>query len=461
MAKWTSRPEIAFFSFILIIFFFKSTTNAVTYRLENINEGYLVETFNLHDKKRVRRDASITSTPDNSSTSTTPFPSTTPKLFEENTKIYYKYNLDERKENFKKYWIDLDDRNDGLEIRKHDSLSNAHRLGASIRLNNHFIFYGHYVSTVTITTGGFLYLSDFIHQHITQTQYMAPLMANFDTTLGKDSTVHYGYNKTVFVAEWRNVYLQDHQKEGPFHFQIVWLSNGTIYFNYKTLPMSIKDISDEKHPVKIGLADAFYIDEILGRLIRRRIYQYHSVDLNNFDIRSETTVILHMVPTCVQIRDCAECVTKKIGFDCNWCPEAGYCSDGMDRFRQTYLTNGCHKRPINATTCKENNWTPRPTPKPNGLSKKRSSSSNKSGAVVAIVIVVLLLITLIAGVVGWVVYAYRNPSSSSGRWLIEHRPQNFKASISKLNIFNYMKQRSNAGDKYQVRIGSAGSQSNA
>lgn len=39
---------------------------------------------------------------------------------------------------------------------------------------------------------GFLYMSPFIHKFLTATQYIAPLMANFDTKSGgKGSTVLY------------------------------------------------------------------------------------------------------------------------------------------------------------------------------------------------------------------------------------------------------------------------------
>lgn len=34
-------------------------------------------------------------------------------------------------------------------------------------------------------------MSDFLHQWLTATQYIAPMMANFDTQLGNNSNVHY------------------------------------------------------------------------------------------------------------------------------------------------------------------------------------------------------------------------------------------------------------------------------
>ncbi|CAD5119151.1 DgyrCDS7789 [Dimorphilus gyrociliatus] len=463
---------------------------------------------------------------------------------EEEKRIYYEYTIKTGKD-FDDKWIDLDKSNKGLETVKHVSLSDAHRLGATIELKYNFIFYGHFISKVTITTGGFLYLSDFVHQHITRCQYMAPLMANIDTSIGEHSTVYYAYNRTVFVAEWRKVHIKDHKNSGTFHFQVVWFNDGLIYFNYKDLPLKIAKISDLKHPVTVGLSDAYYIDQILGNIIRRRIFEYHSLNVRFDDIGNRTTVEIKLLPTCIQIRDCWKCVTAKIGFDCNWCPETGYCSDGTDRFRQSYYSNGCHMRKItfcphqkktkkkhkkaiktttleflsaltssierestitsiterestidistqtniqtktiqrekfstimktspklintdetthkstlkttdnnkreetttsidiNTTSCDQEGWTPKPTPLPHGKKDKSKSSSNNSGAVVAIVIVVLVLLGLIFGVVGWVIYAYRNPSTSSGRWF---------------------KRNGTAGDKYEVRIGSAGSQSNA
>ena len=38
---------------------------------------------------------------------------------------------------------------------------------------------------------GFLYMSPFLHQWLTATQYIAPLMANFDLSLGNESDIFY------------------------------------------------------------------------------------------------------------------------------------------------------------------------------------------------------------------------------------------------------------------------------
>ena len=64
----------------------------------------------------------------------------------------------------------------------------------TIKLKFDFPFYGHKVRNVTIATGGFLYTGEYVHSWLAATQYIAPLMANFDTTLSGLSYVKYADN---------------------------------------------------------------------------------------------------------------------------------------------------------------------------------------------------------------------------------------------------------------------------
>ncbi|KAG7233721.1 hypothetical protein INR49_006641 [Caranx melampygus] len=48
-----------------------------------------------------------------------------------------------------------------------------------------FPFYGHYLRQVTIATGGFIFTGDVTHRQLTTTQYISPLMANFDPSHSK------------------------------------------------------------------------------------------------------------------------------------------------------------------------------------------------------------------------------------------------------------------------------------
>ncbi|KPP60752.1 hypothetical protein Z043_121219, partial [Scleropages formosus] len=66
----------------------------------------------------------------------------------------------------------------------------------------------------------FIFTGEVTHRMLTATQYIAPLMANFDPSFSKNST-------------WDKVRLQGREAEGPFTFQAVLHSTGTIVFNYR------------------------------------------------------------------------------------------------------------------------------------------------------------------------------------------------------------------------------------
>lgn len=58
------------------------------------------------------------------------------------------------------------------------------------------------VQNVTVATGGFLYTGNFVHSWLAATQYIAPLMANFDTSIDENSFVKYrdnGNNNKTFL----------------------------------------------------------------------------------------------------------------------------------------------------------------------------------------------------------------------------------------------------------------------
>lgn len=70
-------------------------------------------------------------------------------------------------------------------------LSKSHRRAATLKLPFDFPFYGHPITNITVATGGFLYAGDYIHSWLAATQYISPLMANFDTSISNDSFVKY------------------------------------------------------------------------------------------------------------------------------------------------------------------------------------------------------------------------------------------------------------------------------
>lgn len=52
-------------------------------------------------------------------------------------------------------------------------------------------------------------------------------------------------------------------------------------------------------------------------------------------------------------------------------------------------------------------------------------SSNKDGDYIKSVVIGIfatIMVSMVVTVFGWAIYAYKNPTSPSGIWLIEHRP---------------------------------------
>ncbi|XP_061151465.1 plexin domain-containing protein 2-like isoform X2 [Syngnathus typhle] len=262
-------------------------------------------------------------------------------------------------------WVDTERANKN-EWKTHGFLSSTHRQAEE----------------VTVATGGFIYTGDIIHRLLTATQYIAPLMADFDPSLSGNSSVFYFDNGSALVVQWSRLHLQDNIRSGTFTFQAALHSDGRVVFAYKEIPVDIRDISSENHPVKVGLSDAFMVlheIEQFPNVRRRTIYEYHKVDILKSKISNATTIELLPLPTCLEFSSCAPCVTSQIGFNCSWCsrlqrsngkahtshglqnvdhsspsasPHASTflgillysrCSSGFDRNRQDWVDHGCQE----------------------------------------------------------------------------------------------------------------------
>lgn len=277
-------------------------------------------------------------------------------------------------------WVDLDklkQENDSM-VKEHKMLSKSYRRAATVPLSFPFPFYGHNVTNITIATGGFLYTGDYVHAWLAATQYIAPLMANFDTSQNDQAKIRYADNGTALIVEWEKVHLKArdthpvNKKEesgpspvSPFSFQVILHSSGDIVFAYKVVPVVIQKIGDKEHPVKVGLSDAYIIDRTIFFVRRKTIYEYHRMDMKDHQIKSETAIYFKALATCISKHDCQSCIDTQVeaeaenqtsetdvwtqneggkSLGCMWCPDIRMCSDGMDRQRQTWLRAQCEQR---------------------------------------------------------------------------------------------------------------------
>ncbi|XP_065145398.1 plexin domain-containing protein 2 isoform X2 [Paramisgurnus dabryanus] len=243
----------------------------------------------------------------------------------------------------KELWVNIDQM-DKEKVKIHGILSNTHRQAARVNLSFNFPFYGLSLREITVATGGFIYTGDVVHRMLTATQYIAPLMANFDPSLSRNSTVIYFDNGTALVVQWDHVHLQDSFNQGSFTFQATLHNDGRIVFAYKEVPIQISKISSVNHPVKVGLSDAFAVVHKIQQIpnVRKKtIYEYHRVELLKTKITNSTAVEMMPLPTCIQFKSCSSCITSQINFNCSWCHRLNRCSSGFDRHRQDWVDSGC------------------------------------------------------------------------------------------------------------------------
>ncbi|GLV39243.1 lethal (1) G0289 [Carabus blaptoides fortunei] len=362
------------------------------------------------------------------------------------THQFYNSTLTDDPEIGQKYWVDM---TNNSEVKVNELLSQSHRRAATVRLSFDFPFYGHIVRNITIATGGFLYTGEYVHSWLAATQYIAPLMANFDTSLSNDSFIKYIDNGTAFTVQWEKVSLQDKPNDGEFTFQTTLHINGDIVFAYQNIPIVIEQIQDDHHPVKVGLSDAYISDRTMFFVRRKTIYEYHRVNFNRQDIKNYTVIYLSALPTCLSNKDCVSCVSKPTSnFMCAWCTGINRCSSGMDRHRQDWLLRGCERKKIKIesmcsvmdtgvdlanVTADEPSSHYVPVIEPNQPDDPRQApritnevdimhAEKPARMGVSGIVTILFLITLVLGMSVWIMYAYRNPHSASGQILIRYRP---------------------------------------
>ncbi|XP_034485471.1 plexin domain-containing protein 1 [Drosophila innubila] len=369
-------------------------------------------------------------------------------------------------------------------IPDNNMLSSSHRRAMTVELKFDFPFYGHYLRNVTVATGGFLYTGEYVHSWLAATQYIAPLMANFDTSLTNDSFVRLMDNGTAFTVVWENVTLQDKPTYGNFTFSATLHQNGDIKFVYYHLPTLISNIQDSQHPVKVGLSDAYIVDKASFLSRRKTIYEYHRVTFGQPEITNSTIIMLTALPTCLDYHDCQSCMNHNTTFECAWCPTLNRCStnNGNDRRKQDWQQRGCDRTSISkielcpALGKKGNNAAQENSGKSgaNGSSTNggasmggsstpssaaaggsggaavteptvSSTQSSVSGAVegtdghkleksehldamspdnknVGVAFGFMVPICLVFAITLWLFYAYRNPHTRSGQLLIQFRP---------------------------------------
>lgn len=363
---------------------------------------------------------------------------------------FYKPEYIKDPERAMSFWVDFSKLPTSQSIStKHEMLSKSYRRAAPIRLTFDFPFYGQPLRNIIVATGGFLYLGEHIHHWLAATQNISPLMANFDLSTSNSSDIYHYDNGTALVVQWQDVQMKDNKPPGNFSFQVTLHKNGDIVFVYKSLPVTINEIPEGEHPVKVGISDAFLIDKVAFFIRRKTIYDYHRLNLKDVpEIRNQSAIYLKALPTCNQFDSCETCAKAVPSLECIWCPAVKRCSNGFDRKRQEWLSNSCEKIPKSDCSVKSE-----PTVQSSSSSSTSSSPSSSQLSMISVdssaasrhmmipdrggdsaraesggtaFITFLMFLALTSGVALWAFYAYRNPHTPSGQMLIKYRPSNWR-----------------------------------
>ncbi|CAK1588414.1 unnamed protein product [Parnassius mnemosyne] len=350
----------------------------------------------------------------------------------------------------KEFWANIT----GPKAEVHDVLSNSHRRATTLKLTFDFPFYGHKIRNITVATGGFIYTGEPVHNWLAATQYIAPLMANFDTTLTNDSVVKQYDDGSKFTVIWENVTLQEDPTK-KFTFAATLYQNGDIVFTYKDIPIPVQQIDDKEHPVKVGISDAYLTDKYIFHVRHQKIYEYHRVSFKNHEITNNTMLRLTALPTCIQYNTCESCANHDTSFQCSWCEQIQKCSSGTDRNKQDWVVRNCEKTSIaNASSCPAPAHPPVNVPSENSNTAYTTDGQNNSIVVVSTVhteteakgpvgrgavvagaagpeasrspiggaVAAFVLVALVCCLAAWLLYAFKNPHTRSGQFIIKYRP---------------------------------------
>ncbi|KAH7731854.1 tumor endothelial marker 3 [Aphelenchoides avenae] len=328
----------------------------------------------------------------------------------------------------------------------HDHLNSSYRKAAAVQLKFNFPFYGHYLTNLTVATGGFCYVGDQTHSWLAATQYIAPLMANFDT-MSPNSSIIYGGNDERMIIEWSQVHLRDASTpDEAFTFQLSMFKNGTLWFVYKEIPRPVSNISDNNHPRKTGISDAYLFNHKFPGTkptTKRVIHEYHRIEVPFDKIKSNTVVVLTALPTCLALKTCDECATSSLkDFNCSWCTpkegeEKAFCSDqlGLNRRRQEWVEGNC-ARNLKGAYCSASSKAPATNVSETGspasvgstaptvAAEKQGATAEGSGSGTLSFFIVMLV--LVSSIAAWVLYAFYNPHTTSGQLLIKYRPSQWQ-----------------------------------
>ncbi|XP_002166303.3 plexin domain-containing protein 2 [Hydra vulgaris] len=322
-----------------------------------------------------------------------------------------------------------------LSVQKINSLTSGYLIGTKVNLPFNFTFYGNRVNSIYITTGGFLSVYPDFHSFIHSVHYIAPLMADFNLKLNKNSAVYFGQGVDMFIVQWDNVLTDDpNLSNETFTFQVIIYQNGSFLMIYQKIPYPVYKIKNVDHPVTAGIADGYIISLTQNSsrfnfaVYHSFVYKYHEVKLPLEKLKSFSAYRLDPVKTCLEFTSCESCTSSHISFQCKWCPELNLCSDAINWNRQIWLSSKCSISSFSSIS--KCSLIPSSSNIKIEVKKRRNiARANVVGIVFGVIFCVLILV-----LIAIFAHAYLHPQTRLGMWIIEYRPSRWF--LKKTHEFN-------------------------
>lgn len=138
------------------------------------------------------------------------------EVFEDN-KLYYHQTVVWPTQGQLINWIDINGPEyERFHVNNDQDLSRNYLKATVVNLRFTFPFYGHLLNRIVVATGGFIYVGSIMNSLITKSQYIAPLMGNFDPALSRNTAIKYVDNSTHFICTWEKIILKDQPKSECF-----------------------------------------------------------------------------------------------------------------------------------------------------------------------------------------------------------------------------------------------------
>ena len=232
-------------------------------------------------------------------------------------------------------------------IIKFLSLQNKSRGAEKVVLPFSFPFYTKHVSSVYVTTEGFLSLGNVLHRHMHHYAYIAPLLSNLVPS-AEDGEIKMIESPNYVTFQWINVLLEKNPRLGKLSFGCTLHRNGQITFTYKQLPTTnstdetlinlfenrssaLHGLSKENSiqaNITVGLSDALIqVDHVAKQ---HKISSKNKISIDLSDISGKSQVTFTPLVGCKQRIKCYTCLDKSLSGKCVWCAGSHSCFNTND-----------------------------------------------------------------------------------------------------------------------------------